>query len=305
LRRATLVSVLACTVAVPVPRSVSAATPPVSDATPPGETPADETTPPEGEATPPASATTAPTTTTASSATSREVVARASLEIDTTAAGPAGPIIHSRLDELGNRQLRRAEVLPGRGAQDPWIKITVRAVAGDEPGFIISSALYADGKPIAESAHEGECRLCTEGEAVERATAEVERLVPFVRELAVARQKAAEDAARPPPPPPPEVPEVKPLGAPGKAGIFLLALGGVGVGVGTGLALLEPRPDPDMPLNVINTRPAGFAAIGVGAALVVTGAVLLALDRRPQKRKTALAPVFGPAGAGLVLSGRF
>jgi hypothetical protein len=45
--------------------------------------------------------------------------------------------------------------------------------------------------------------------------------------------------------------------------------------------------------------------IGVGAALVVTGAVLLALDRRPPRRKTALAPAFGPAGAGLVLTGRF
>lgn len=242
----------------------------------------------------------------ASAAAAQEVVARASLELDTTAAGPAGPIIHSRLDELGNRQLRRAEVLPGRGVRDPWIKITVRAIAGDEPGFMITSALYVDGQPVAESTHEGECRLCTEGEAVERATAEVERLVPFVRDHAQARQKAAEEAAKPPPePPPPEVPEVKPLGGRGKAGIFLLALGGVGIGVGTGLALLEPRPDEDMPLNEIRTEKPGFAAIGVGAALVITGAVLLALDRRPNKRRAAWGPTLGPAGAGLVLSGRF
>lgn len=266
----------------------------------------------------PASTTSASTTSTSTTSTSTaapasagpsqqsEVVARASLEIDTTAAGPAGPIIHSRLDELGNRQLRRAEVLPGRGARDPWIKITVKAVAGDEPGFVIASVLYADGQPVAESAHEGECRLCTEGEAVERATAEVERLVPFVRDHAAARQKAAQEAAKPPPPEPqPDVPEVRPLGTRGKVGIVLLALGGVGVGVGTGLALLEPRPDPEMPLNVINTKVPGFAVIGVGAALVVTGAVLLALDRRPPSRKTALAPAFGPAGAGLVLTGRF
>lgn len=236
----------------------------------------------------------------------QELVARASLEIDTTQAGPAGPIIHSRLDELGNRQLRRAEVLPGRGARDPWIKISVRAVAGDEPGFVISSALYADGQPVADSAHESECRLCTEGEAVERATAEVERLVPFVRDHAQAQQKAAEAAATPAPPPPqPETPEVRPLGGRGKAGIFLLALGGVGIGVGTGLALLEPRPDPEMPLNNITTRIPGFAAIGVGAAFVITGAVLLALDRRPKPRGAAWAPALGPTGAGLVVSGRF
>lgn len=241
------------------------------------------------------------------SAAPTEVVARASLEIDTTTAGPSGPIIHSRLDELGNRQLRRAEVLPGRGARDPWIKITVRAVAGDEPGFVISSVLYADGQPVAESAHEGECRLCTEGEAVERATAEVERLVPFVREHAQTQQQKVEQAEqpKPQPEPQPDVPEARPLGARGKAGIFLLALGGVGVGVGTGLALLEPRPDPKMPLNEIRTQVPGFAAIGVGAALVITGAVLVALDRRPPPRKTSLAPALAPGGAGVVFFGRF
>lgn len=235
----------------------------------------------------------------ASEPASVEVVARASLEIDTTAAGPSGPIIHSRLDELGNLQLRRAEILPGRGRRDPWIAVTVRALAGEEPGYAIASVLHVDGQPVEDSAHATECRLCTEGEAVERATAEIERLVPLVRERAAA-QRPAEPASGPAQPEP-----AKGLGARGKAGIGLLALGAAGVGVGAGLAAREPTPDPDEPLNVITTRPAGLALIGVGAAALITGAVLLALDRRPAPRRASLVPAVGRAGAGLVLVGRF
>lgn len=233
-----------------------------------------------------------------------EAIARANLEIDTTRAGPAGPIIHSRLDELGNLRLRRAEILPGRGARDPWIKIGVQALSGEDPGYVIRSALMLAGKPVADTAYETECRLCTEGEAVERAVAEIERLVPLVRERALGRQDAAQPAE-----PPRAVVEgpaaPRGLGGRGKAGIALLALGGVGLGAGAGLALLEPRPDPDEPLNVITTRPPGFALIGVGAAAVITGAVLVVLDRRSPRRRASLAPALVRAGGGLALVGVF
>lgn len=233
-----------------------------------------------------------------------ELVVRAGLEIDATAAGAASPIIHARLDELGNRQLRRAEVLPGRDGRDPAIRITVREVVGEEPGYVIASALVVDGAVVPTSLHETDCRLCTEGEAVERATAEVERLVPFVRDHARAR----EEAAAPPPSSPPPVeapPPPQGLGARGKAGIALVALGGVSLGAGVGLALRQPTPDPDLPRNVITTRPAGFALIGVGAAAVVVAAVLIALDRRQAPRRGAVAPAFGSGSAGLTITGSF
>ncbi|MDC0717799.1 hypothetical protein [Nannocystis bainbridge] len=236
-----------------------------------------------------------------------ETIARASLAIDTNGAGPAGPVIHERLDEVGNRQLRRAEVLPGRGPRDPWIRLTVRAVPGEEPGYVILSGLYVGNDPVGDSVHETECRLCTEGEAVERGTSEIERLVPFVRDFAEAEREARAKAATPPPEPPKPVepPPPKGLGGRGKAGVALLAVGGVGFFVGLGLAVRQPRPDPDMPLYEISTRPAGIATLGIGLAAVVTGAVLLALDRKAAKRRVSWQPSVGRGSAGLLLSGSF
>ena len=229
---------------------------------------------------------------------------RASLAIDTNAAGSAGPIIHERLDELGNRQLRRAEVLPGRGARDPWIRLTVRALPGEEPGYVIGSGLFIDGEPIGDSAHETECRLCTEGEAVERGTAEIERLVPFIRDHAQAEREAQLKAAEPPPVV--EEPPPRTLGAGGKAGIGLLAVGGAMAIVGLGVAIPQPRAKPDMPLELRPTRPIGLAVLGVGAAALITGAVLLALDRKASApRRVSWAPSAGKGSAGLLLFGRF
>lgn len=236
-----------------------------------------------------------------------EEVTRASLEIDTTSAGPAGPVIFSRLDELGSRELRRAEVLPGRSRKDPVIKIVVTEIGGDQPGYAITSALTVEGEAVADSEHATECRLCTEGEAVERATSEIERLVPLVREQARARRKLEQ---KPPPAPPPKIVEPepvgpKPLGAKGKAGIGLLAGGAVALGVGIGLAVREPTPDPKDPLREISTRGAGFAVLGVGAAAAITGAVLLGLDRRAAQRRVTWTPGLSPWSATIVLAGSF
>lgn len=248
------------------------------------------------------------------------VIVRASLEIDTTQAGAAGPVIHSRLDELGSRQLRRAEVLPGRSARDPWIELHVRTLGEDAPGFVITSALRVDGEVVDESRHESECRLCTESEAVERATAEIDRLVPLIRAQAstpTAATAPASTAAAPSPasaapasagdeavdPAPANASE--PLGARGKAGVATIAIGVVAIGVGVGLSLAEPRPDPEMPLNEISTRGAGVAMIGVGAAAAITGVVLLAVDRRARARALAWSPTLTPGGAGLAVSARF
>ncbi len=235
------------------------------------------------------------------------VIARAGLEVDTSAAGPSGPVMLSRIEELGNLELRRAEILPRRAAEDPVIRVRVEVRGSEGDTYAIFSELAVAGDTLAGSAREVVCSLCTEGEAVERARGELLRLVPFVRARFRAnrnpttRPSDTTGPADPPPPPPPD----RRLGKLGKAGIGVLAGGVVLLGAGIGLAVPEPRPNPDMPLDATSTRPAGYALIGVGAAALVSGAVLLALDRRKVRRVAHLAPLFHPATAGLQLVGRF
>ena len=227
------------------------------------------------------------------------IIARAGLEIDTTAAGNAGPVMLSRLEELGNLELRRAEILPRRAVDDPVIHLRLE-VRGDEGDtYAIFSELTVRGALLAGSAHEILCSLCTEGEAVERARSELLRLVPFIRARFRPRPSPQLQPAPLPPPPTPR------LGLRGKAGVGLLAGGALAFGTGLGLALTPPRPDPDDPLRAIDLRPAGYAVLTIGAAAIVGGAVLLILDRRAPHRLTRLEPTLSPNSAGLLLLGRF
>ena len=227
------------------------------------------------------------------------VIARAGLEVDTVNAGPTGPIMLTRIEELGNLELRRAEILPRRAAEDPVLRIRVELRGEQGDTYAILTDVAVSGESLAGSAREILCSLCTEGEAVERARSELLRLVPFVR----ARFRPASKPSEPPPVvvPPPDT-RLKTLG---KAGVGLLAGGALAFGTGLGLTLARPPVDPDDPLRQLNLRPAGFAVLSVGAAAIVTGAVLLILDQRKARRVAQIAPVFGPGSAGLLLVGRF
>ncbi len=227
------------------------------------------------------------------------IVARAGLEVDTSGAGAAGPVILTRLEELGNLELRRAEILPRRHANDPIVRIRVEVRGDENDTYALISDVVVDGQPLAGSTREILCSLCTEGETVERARGEMVRLVPFIR---------AQFRAPPPTPPPIETPPPPPprgLGRLGKPGVGLLVGGGVALGIGIGLAASPPRTDPDNPLRQVSLRPAGFAMLGVGAAAIVTGAVLLIIDQRQARRVAQLAPLAGPGLTGLQLVGRF
>lgn len=224
--------------------------------------------------------------------------ARASLSVDTVESGAPSPVLLRRIEELGDIELRRAEILPGRSTSDPVIHVRVRALK--EGGYAIESSLADAGGVVERSARTVLCNLCTEGETVERARGEVVRLVPFVRGHAEAGAQGersgdgsgpvstSDGGAR--------------LGARTKVGIALAAAGAAGVGVGLGLALREPTPRPEMPLETLDTRVPGYVALGVGGALVVTG-VILALRGRVSPGRGRVRVAIGPQG--VVLGGRF
>jgi hypothetical protein len=258
--------------------------------------------PPAAEATQPADEV-GPASDTADTDANIPVIARAGLEIDTSGAGPAGPVLMSRLEELGNLELRRAEILPRRTGEDPVIRVRVELRGQEGDTYAITSEVAVRGATLEGSPREIVCSLCTEGEAVERARSELLRLVPFVR----ARFRGRTDAKPKPDPAPGPAPaprDTRP-GTAGKVGIGLLAGGALAFGTGLGLALVKPRPDPDDPLRAIDTRPAGYGVLAVGVAAIVTGAVLVILDRRPARRLARLAPLLHPTTTGLQVVGRF
>jgi hypothetical protein len=104
------------------------------------------------------------------------------------------------------------------------------------------------------------------------------------------------------------------LGVKGKAGVALLVVGGLGVIAGITMVAIKPtyfdQGDPEA-FKYRTTDPPGYAALGVGAAGLIVGAVLLGLDRKQAKRKgagKAEARVHtwgGPQGAGIGVVGRF
>ncbi len=230
-------------------------------------------------------------------------VARASLAVDTSSLGAQSLVLLRRIEELGNIELRRAEILPGRSENDPVIQIHVSAL--EDGGYQITSSLMIAGERVENSMHDVRCTLCTEGESVDRARIEVGRLIPFVRGHAtrvVEEAKARAEANRQPAED--EDDGSGQFNPKSKAGIALLVVGVAGVGAGVPLALRAPTPKPDMPLETINTRPPGYALLGVGAALVLIGTGLLIAGLRPRARAQArVLPVPTPGGVAVV--GRF
>jgi hypothetical protein len=119
-----------------------------------------------------------------------------------------------------------------------------------------------------------------------------------------------------PPVDPPDAPldatEPAPLGGLGKGGIAALVVGAAGLATGIAFVVVGKQTDegdesvPEGEASGTDFRPAGYAMLAVGGAALITGAVLLGVDRaRARKRATALAPWFGPRSAGLTFTTRF
>lgn len=231
----------------------------------------------------------------------------ARLEIDTSEAGGGAEVLHRRIEERANIVLRQAKVLPG-DTDDVAIEVVVRELAGDEPGYAVTFELHAaDGSQLAEPL-EVNCRLCTETELVARVETELEPVIQVMIQALHEREAASDEA--PPAAPPPE-PAPEPLArdaAPREhkgmlaGGVTLLVVGSGALGAGVGLAIPEPKIDRANPLDLITTRPVGYALLASGIVAATAGAVLtaLAIEHR-RKPRWSMAPFGGRHHAGIAI----
>ncbi len=216
------------------------------------------------------------------------------LEVDTDQMGTIGPILRDRLLERGSQVLRDRDIAAGRD-DDPIVRITVRAIEGEEPGFAYELRIVNATDDPQETWTET-CSLCTEAELIENIAAELANVATSLQALEPEAEAEAEAEAEPEPPPPrlvedpqpPATTNTKPerLDAKAKAGIGVLAVGALAAGAGLGLVLAPPEPLPNDPLRERYTQPPGYAVLAVGGAALVTGAILLGLGLR---RRTTTA----------------
>ena len=177
---------------------------------------------------------------------------------------------------------------------------------GSTHDFLFRFDVAQDGEATEAAAFH--CLGCVTNDLADRIVAELPATYPLLR----VSETAEEGVVRPEEGPSPADPEPgrndrtrAPLGPMGKSGIALLAVGTVGLGVGIGLVAVGERTVSGDQFERVNYRPGGFATLGVSAAMLVTGAVLLVVDRRRANKTTSLAPFTGPGLTGLSVSGRF
>ncbi len=232
----------------------------------------------------------------------------ASVEIDTSDIGEEGPVVKRRVQERTDVVLRAAKVLPARAEiDDPIIHLDIDELVGSDPGYQFSVWVTQRGKPRGER-RQVECTLCTESEVVSQVEASITEILA---ELGAG--EAHDDEVIEPPKDEPrpltrgadEQPRVR-LGGLGKAGVASLVVGGAAAAAGAVLVVLPPKVKLDDPLYETTTRPPGAVVLGVGAVAVISGVVMLVVDRkRARARAVTVAPTPEGAGAAVSWSGRF
>ena len=247
--------------------------------------------------------------------------------VDAGGLGDAGPVLGGRATLAGKGALQGQGVTHTDAPAGPELQVTLKE--RDAGGYRVDYVIVYDGKPVKNGAGGFDCQLCTEDELVEK----VEALVIQVAPKMVVPEPETDDGAGT------GEPDVKDpddgggsgprdgngggggtlqdddpngLRGMGKAGIGLLVVGSLGVIGGIPLMIIQPLPVKDDPLQATKARdttPLGGAVLGVGAAALVTGAVLLALDRKRAKARRTKAAMVHPwlraDGGGVGVAGRF
>lgn len=221
----------------------------------------------------------------------------ANVAVDTSEVGEAGPAVRRRVQERADVVLRGAGILPGRGPADPTIRVIVRELGGDRPGwdYVVTLAPEHAQTPAFDR-----CSLCTETELVDAIEG---RLAILAAELDDATVPAATPRSHDPPPPatPATPTRRRPMRA---TGIALLSLGGAALVTGAVLAARPARPKPGEPLREIYTQPPGYALLASGGAALVVGLVLLLVVHRARPagpRTRAHGPRATATAAGLLV----
>ncbi len=213
---------------------------------------------------------------------------RASLQVDATALGDAGPAVAERLTTRGERVLRDEDVLPGRGAEDALITIRVDALS-DAIGYRYDYNVTRNGELVEGARGAAECRTCSEAELAEQLDDAIERLVGRL-------QPEHEDKPEVEPPPSVVEPQAMPappsgwnVGPMGGTGIALTGVGGLALGLGVGLSVAEPVLLDGNSERNSTVSVAGLAVAVVGVALTATGVALMLTDRSRSRRGSKTA----------------
>jgi hypothetical protein len=255
--------------------------------------------------------------TSARAAVSAEVPTQAGepvLQIAVQEGLPDGDAIAKNLREEGDAQLEIQRIDPIVDPNDPK-RIDV-SVGGDMYDYQVEITASRAGAPVGDPKSLA-CE-CSKSELIRLV---LQELAVQARELDGAPTVASEPTPAPADPDPPPVVEPPPaqaqdaghrgpLGGLGKAGLAVLAVGVAGVATGATLAVVgsrgdrlgnDPRSD-----EVTDLRPPSIAALGVGAVLLISGGVLLAVDRfRARRSNTVVLPSGGRGQAGVLLVTRF
>jgi hypothetical protein len=211
-----------------------------------------------------------------------------------------------------NRSLAEQDPLPAGVimADDRSVVVVLRP--GPIPGaddVLVHVALRLDGAKLAESTTEA-CLSCSDTDVAEKALVLLQPMLPklpappeAVGPAPSAEHDATEDT------PPPEAESARGSNALLISGGAMLGAGVVGLGVGIGLFVVNERvvsPPRALDFEVIKYREPGIATMAIGGAAAVTGAVLLGLALREQRRANLAAiPIAGPHAVGILFSGQF
>jgi hypothetical protein len=185
-------------------------------------------------------------------------------------------------------------------------KLTIE-VAGEKFAYKVKLVVERDG--VVDAPVEISCE-CTQDELLAKVREGVDGRTDALRgdAAAVPVGPSTDPPQDPPDVPYPEDDKPKPLGGMGKGGIASLVIGAAALGTGIGFVVVGEREregDSERDVETTDFRPPGYALIGVGAAAIITGVVLLVVDRKRAKRSTAFAPWFGRGVAGVAVGGRF
>lgn len=209
------------------------------------------------------------------------------------------------------------EVAEGADA-DATIRVTVSRYGELGVHYRFTVTLTEAGATTPKAEHTLPCELCKDSVLVTKVGDEVARMsgrFMYEREEA-ARVEARDAGAEAEGTEPSESKKARRVGGAGWAGIGLAAVG-VGFAAGGAVELAKPA---TRELSVesyryetfARSRQLGAALVGVGAGLLVTGAVLIVVDqtvllerRRRRARPLSFVPSFSATTMGLSWSGRF